>query len=77
MKWTKKIHPGWKKMQDYKELNLKDLYHKWQYISNGYDIVGPSYATFGKWEAYNGKDTPRFDTLKEAKEWCESDNLKL
>lgn len=37
-----------------------------------YSIIPPCEITSGLWEAFDGEDTPRFETLKAAQEWCES-----
>ena len=82
--WKKVKHLAYATLESeqcYKEMQLRlsdklPLIHKWQYKGwvkgiQKYSIIGPSVATFGMWEAYMGKDTPRFDTLKEAKKHCE------
>ena len=78
--WKRRIHKSyspeiWTELE-YLEGNF---IHKWHYEGwikdeKIYSIIGTSIATFGKWEAYMGNETPRFNTLKEAKKYCEENN---
>ena len=68
--WKKKVHVGWK------ETMRGNVFYKWHYEGfvkdeKIYSIIGPSIVTFDMWEAYMGNKTPRFETLKEAKNYCE------
>lgn len=72
--WKKVEHKVWSDIQTLLP-EMRNIIYRWQYKGfvdgkDKYSIIGPSQATFGQWEAHMGNGTPRFSSLKEAKQYC-------
>jgi len=67
MKWTKKPHPVWADVKGVEGLTiLAKLMPQHQWRSGDYSIISPSEISSGTYELFDGGETYRFDSLKEA-----------
>ncbi len=76
MKWVKTPHTIWGKggtEESANELVTSISFPKWIHRKGKCSIIEPCGVTFGQYELYDGNDTQRFFTLKDAK--AEGDRL--